>query len=286
MSIDKLHRYLFENADVRGQLVQLEESYQQVLSAHEYPKALQLLLGELMAASALLTATLKFKGDIAVQIQGDGPVSLAVINGNDQQRLRGVARWRGALADEAGLQELFGKGYIVITLTAQDGERYQGVVAIEKPGLAGCLEDYFMQSEQLPTRLYLFADGKRAGGMFLQILPSEKARGGDFEHLDQLTATVKQEEILSLPAADVLHRLYHQEQVRLFEPDEVSFKCRCSRERTARAILTIAKEEIDSVIAEHGRVEMGCEYCNTRYRFDSIDIETLFAGARVNETIQ
>ena len=286
MSIDKLHRYLFENADVRGELVQLEESYQQVLSTHEYPKVLQLLLGELMAASSLLTATLKFKGDIAVQIQGNGPVSLAVINGNDQQQLRGVARWQGQLADDASLQELFGKGYIVITLTPEDGERYQGVVALEKPTLAACLEDYFMQSEQLPTSLYLFADGKRAGGMFLQVLPSEKEHTEDFDHLNQLTATIKQEEILSLPATEVLHRLYHQEQVRLFEADDVSFKCSCSKERTAQAILTIAKEEIDSIIAEHGKVEMGCEYCNTHYRFDSIDIEALFAGAQVNETIQ
>ena len=286
MSIDKLHRYLFENADVRGELVQLEESYQQVLSTHEYPKVLQLLLGELMAASSLLTATLKFKGDIAVQIQGNGPVSLAVINGNDQQQLRGVARWQGQLADDASLQELFGKGYIVITLTPEDGERYQGVVALEKPTLAACLEDYFMQSEQLPTSLYLFADGKRAGGMFLQVLPSEKEHTEDFDHLNQLTATIKQEEILSLPATEVLHRLYHQEQVRLFEADDVSFKCSCSKERTAQAILTIAKEEIDSIIAEHGKVEMGCEYCNTHYCFDSIDIEALFAGAQVNETIQ
>ncbi|RYV03677.1 Hsp33 family molecular chaperone HslO [Shewanella sp. OPT22] len=286
MSIDKLHRYLFENADVRGELVQLEESYQHILSTHEYPKVLQLLLGELMAASSLLTATLKFKGDIAVQIQGDGPVSLAVINGNDQQQLRGIARWQGDLADTANLQTLFGKGYIVITLTPEDGERYQGVVALEKPTLAACLEDYFIQSEQLPTSLYLFADGKRAGGMFLQVLPSEKMHTEDFDHLNQLTATLKQEEILSLDATDVLHRLYHQEEVRLFDADDVTFKCSCSKERTAKALLTISKEEVDSVIAEHGVVEMGCEYCNTHYRFDSIDVEALFKGALVNETVQ
>ncbi len=286
MSIDKLHRYLFENADVRGELVQLEESYQQVLSTHQYPNVLQSLLGELMVASSLLTATLKFKGDIAVQIQGDGPVSLAVINGNDQQQLRGIARWEGELSDEANLQTLFGKGYIVITLTPDDGERYQGVVALEKPTLSACLEDYFMQSEQLPTSLYLFADGQRAGGLFLQVLPSDNDHTEDFDHLNQLTATIKQEEMLSLSATDILHRLYHQEQVRLFDADVISFKCGCSKERTAQAILTIPKEEIYSIIEEHGEVEMGCEYCNTYYRFDSIDIEALFAGSQLNETIQ
>ena len=286
MSIDKLHRYLFENADVRGELVQLEESYQQVLSTHDYPKVLQQLLGELMAASSLLTATLKFKGDIAVQIQGDGPVSMAVINGNDQQQLRGVARWQGELYDDASLKELFGKGYLVITLTPEEGERYQGVVALDKPTLASCLEDYFMQSEQLPTRLWLFANGQRAGGLFLQVLPSDKEHLQDFDHLNQLTATIKQEEILTLPATEVLHRLYHEEQVRLFDADDVSFKCRCSKERTAQAILTISKDEIDSIIAEQGQVEMGCEYCNTQYRFDSIDIEAIFAGLFINDTIQ
>ncbi|MCL1077143.1 Hsp33 family molecular chaperone HslO [Parashewanella spongiae] len=277
MSIDTLHRYLFDNADVRGEIVQLEQSYQQIITSHNYPKVLRNLLGELMVASSLLTATLKFKGDIAVQIQGDGPVSLAVINGNDQQQLRGVARWQGELKDNATLAELFGKGHLVITLTPEEGERYQGVVALDKPNLAGCIEAYFMQSEQLPTRLWLFTNDEKAAGIFLQVLPSDKDHLDDFDHLTQLTATTKPDEIFTLPAEELLHRLYHEEQVRLFEPVDVSFKCRCSRERTSAAILSLPKEEVASILEEQNAVELDCEYCNTRYRFDSIDVAAIYA---------
>ncbi|MGB0893104.1 MAG: Hsp33 family molecular chaperone HslO [Parashewanella sp.] len=286
MSIDKLNRYLFEEMNVRGELVQLNDSYQQILATRAYPKALQKLLGELMSASALLTATLKFSGDIAVQIQGDGPVSVAVINGNDKQQLRGLARWNGDIADDADLQQMFGKGHLVITLTPENGERYQGVVELSKDSLAASIEAYFMQSEQLPTKLWLFADGQRAGGIFLQVLPSESGELNDFEHLEQLTATIKKEEVLTLPATELLHRLYHQEQVRLFDADDISFHCRCSRERTAAAILSLTKEEVDSIIAEQGNIELDCEYCNTKYSFDSIDVAGIFAHAQPNETIQ
>ncbi len=283
---DILNRYLFDNADVRGELVQLQDSYQQVIGSHTYPPVLQILLGELLAATSLLTATLKFSGDISVQLQGNGPVSLAVINGNNQQQLRGIARWEGDLADDASLADLFGQGYMVITLTPDEGERYQGVVALDKPTLAACVEDYFNQSEQLPTALWLFADGKQAAGMFLQVLPSQEDHNADFEHLCQLTATIKAEELFTLDAQDVLHRLYHQEEVRLFDPIEVSFKCTCSRERSAAAIKTIDQAEVEAILAEDGKVEMGCEYCNAKYVFDGIDIAAIYANGTASNTQQ
>ncbi|MCP3129357.1 Hsp33 family molecular chaperone HslO [Shewanella sp. KJ2020] len=286
MNQDILHRYLFDNADVRGELVQLQDSYQHVIGSHAYPPVLQVLLGELMAATSLLTATLKFSGDISVQLQGNGPVSLAVINGNNLQQLRGVARWDGALADDANLAELFGEGYMVITLTPDEGERYQGVVALDKPTLAACVEEYFNQSEQLPTSLWLFADGKQAAGMFLQILPSQEDHNHDFEHLSQLTSTIKAEELFTLEAQDVLHRLYHQEEVRLFDPIEVSFKCTCSRERSAAAIKTLDRAEVEAILAEDGNVAMGCEYCNANYVFDGIDIAAIFANGQSANTQQ
>lgn len=284
MNKDTLYRYLFENADVRGELVQLADAYQSVVNAHEYPQVLRRFLGELMAATSLLTATLKFSGDIAVQVQGNGPVSLAVINGNNHQQLRGVARWDGELADDASLGDLFGQGYIVITLTPDEGERYQGVVALDKPTLAECIQDYFQQSEQLPTGIWLFADGERAAGIFLQVLPSEEDHNAEYEHLTTLTATIKQEELLQLPAEEVLHRLYHEEEVRLFDPVEVSFKCTCSRERSAAAIRSIEKAEILEILAEQGQIEMGCEYCNSQYRFDAIDIEALYANGSLTDS--
>lgn len=286
MNKDNLYRYLFENASVRGELVQLESSYQEVIAAHEYPLAIQKVLGELMASTSLLTATLKFSGDISIQLQGDGPVSLAVINGNNLQQLRGVSRWEGEIADDASLQQMFGKGYMVITLTPNDGERYQGVVGLEKDTLAECLEDYFHQSEQLPTKIKLFADTKQAAGMFLQVLPTDGNHNEEFDHLSILTETVKQEELFTLEAEEVLHRLYHEEEVRLYEPVAVTFKCTCSKERSAKAIRTVSKEEVDAIIAELGKVEMGCEYCNSKYIFDSIDIEAIYANAPSNDVTQ
>ncbi|NRD71998.1 Hsp33 family molecular chaperone HslO [Shewanella sp. VB17] len=277
MSKDNLHRYLFENTDVRGELVQLEKSYQEVLAAHDYPTVIQCLLGQLLAATSLLTATLKFDGDISVQLQGNGPVSFAVINGNNLQQLRGVARFNGELSDDADLQQLFGKGQMIITLSPKEGERYQGVVAMSQPNLAACLEDYFTQSEQLATSITLFANGKQAAGILLQELPSEDDHNVEFEHLTQLTATIKAEELFELEAEDVLHRLYHQEEVLLFDPVIVTFSCTCSRERSASAIRTVSREEIASIIAEMGKVQMGCDYCNTSYEFDSIDIEAIFS---------
>ncbi|WOT05187.1 Hsp33 family molecular chaperone HslO [Shewanella youngdeokensis] len=286
MTKDNLHRYLFENASVRGELVQLEKSYQEVIAAHDYPQAIQQLLGQLMAATSLLTATLKFSGDISVQLQGDGPVSLAVINGNNLQQLRGVSRWTGDIANDSPMQTLFGKGYMVITLTPDDGERYQGVVALDKETLAECLETYFEQSEQLPTKIKLFADTKQAAGMFLQVLPTDGEHNNEFEHLSVLTETVKQEEMFDLEATDVLHRLYHDEEVLLFDPVAVTFSCTCSKERSAQAIRTVAKAEVDAIIAEEGRIEMGCEYCNSKYTFDGIDVEAIFAIAPKSDTTQ
>ncbi|MCL1059432.1 Hsp33 family molecular chaperone HslO [Shewanella gelidimarina] len=286
MTKDNLYRYLFENASVRGELVQLEKSYQEVIAAHDYPLAIQHLLGELMAATSLVTATLKFSGDISIQLQGDGPVSLAVINGNNLQQLRGVSRWTGDIAKDAPLQALFGKGHMVITLTPNDGERYQGVVALDKETLGECLEAYFEQSEQLPTKIKLFANTKQAAGIFLQVLPTDGEHNDDFEHLSVLTETVKQEELFELEAEDVLHRLYHEEEVLLFDPVAVTFSCTCSKERSAQAIRTVAKEEIDSIIAEEGKIEMGCEYCNSKYVFDSIDVEAIYANALSSNVTQ
>lgn len=286
MTTDNLYRYLFENASVRGELVQLKNSYQEVISAHEYPFAIQKVLGELMASTSLLTATLKFSGDISVQLQGDGPVSLAVINGNNLQQLRGVSRWNGDISDDATLKQMFGKGYMVITLTPDDGERYQGVVALDKETLAECLEDYFEQSEQLPTKIKLFADAKQAAGIFLQVLPTNGNHNEEFDHLSVLTETVKQEELFTLPAEEVLHRLYHEEEVRLFDPVAITFKCTCSKERSAQAIRTVSKNEVDAIIAEQGKVEMGCEYCNSKYTFDAIDVEAIYANAVSSDVTQ
>ncbi|WP_393949000.1 Hsp33 family molecular chaperone HslO [Kluyvera intermedia] len=273
---DQLHRYLFENHAVRGELVTVSETLEQILDGHSYPQPVKNVLSELLVATSLLTATLKFDGDITVQLQGDGPMSLAVINGNNHQQLRGVARVQGDIPEDADLKTLVGNGYLVITISPAEGERYQGVVGLEGDTLAACLEDYFQRSEQLPTRLIIRtgeSDGKpAAGGMLLQVMPAQNAQPEDFEHLATLTDTIKAEELFTLPANDVLWRLYHEEEVTLYEPQDVEFKCTCSRERCADALRTLPDEEINSILAEEGEIDMHCDYCNSHYVFNAMNI--------------
>ncbi|WP_145519263.1 Hsp33 family molecular chaperone HslO [Yersinia mollaretii] len=280
---DQLHRYLFANHAVRGELVSVNETYQQVLANHDYPPAVQKLLGEMLVATSLLTATLKFDGDITVQLQStDGPLTLAVINGNNQQEMRGVARFKGEISNESTLKEMVGNGYLVITITPAKGERYQGVVALEGETIAACLESYFMQSEQLPTRLFIRTgevSGKAAaGGMLLQVLPAQERNEDEFDHLAQLTATIKAEELFTLPANEVLYRLYHQEEVTLYEPQNVSFRCTCSRERCADALVTLSEEDISEMLEQDGNIDMHCEYCGNHYLFDAVDIASIKNG--------
>jgi molecular chaperone Hsp33 len=273
---DQLHRYLFENVAVRGELVTVSETLEQVLANHSYPQPVKNVLAELLVATSLLTATLKFAGDITVQLQGDGPMSLAVINGNNNQQLRGVARVQGDIPENADLKTLVGNGYLVITIAPEEGERYQGVVGLEGDTLAACLEDYFLRSEQLPTRLIIRTgehEGKMAaGGILLQVMPAQNAQAADFEHLATLTDTIKAEELFTLPANDVLWRLYHEEEVTVYEPQAVEFKCTCSRERCADALKTLPDEEVDSILADDGEIDMNCDYCGSHYVFNAMDI--------------
>ncbi|AXY02188.1 MULTISPECIES: Hsp33 family molecular chaperone HslO [Vibrio] len=286
MANNVLNRYLFEDLSVRGELVQLDEAYQRIISSKEYPAALQKLLGELLVSTTLLTATLKFEGSITIQLQGDGPVSLAVINGDHDQKIRGVARWEGDIADDASLHDMMGKGYLVITIEPKKGERYQGVVGLEGDTLADVIEGYFANSEQLKTRIWIRTgelDGKaHAAGMMIQIMPDGTGTPEDFEHLEQLTNTVKDEELFTLEANELLYRLYNQDTVRLYEPQPVEFHCGCSRERSGAAIITLDKAEVYDILAEEGSVSLHCDYCGTSYAFDEPAITELYSEAEPN----
>lgn len=269
---DILHRYLFDNLHVRGELVQLSKTYQNIISAHNYPAGVKQLLGELVAATSLLTATLKLEGEIAVQLQGDGPIGYLAVNGSHDQKLRGIAKLKQE-TNGTGLNELIGKGSMVITIRPKQGEAYQGVVALEKETLAECLSHYFEVSEQIPTKIWLFhdADKVQVAGTLVQLLPDggdKEKQLHDFEHLCQLTNTIKQNEVFDLDAETLLYRLYHQEEVRLFDPQPVTYQCSCSEDKCLQAISQINEQEIDSIIAEQGNISMTCDYCLTTYAFD------------------
>lgn len=285
--MDTLNRFLFDNHAIRGEITHLEQTYQAILDNHTYPVAVQKVLGELLVITSLLTATLKFEGDIAVQLQGDGPLSLAVVNGNDQQQLRGVARVKSDIANNATLKEMVGNGYIVITITPKNGERYQGIVGLESDTLIGCIENYFMQSEQLPTRLFVktgvYNNKPVAAGILLQILPGNENTSDSFEHLCTLTQTITSDELFELSTEEILYRLYNQEQVRLFETHNVTFKCGCSRERCEDSLMTLPANEIDQMLKEDGgKIDIHCDYCGKHYIFDTIDITQIRAKQHTN----
>lgn len=270
---DKLYRYLFQNRAVRGEWVRLNDTFTETLNTHHYPTAVQNLLGEMLVATSLLTATMKFEGNITVQIQGDGALRLALVNGTDQQQLRALARVEGEIAENASLAEMIGNGVLVISVIPTNGERYQGVIALDKPTIRECLEDYFQRSEQLQTHLVIRTgefDGKAvAGGMLLQIMPDGTGTPEDFEHLMTLLETVKDEELFGLEAEELLYRLFHEEHVEVYPAQDTEFHCGCSRERSGNAILLLPMEEIEEMLAEkNGVIDMQCECCGTQYFFD------------------
>ncbi|MEI8623509.1 Hsp33 family molecular chaperone HslO [Pseudoalteromonas sp. B137] len=280
MQQDLLHRYLFNELDVRGELVQIESAYNEMIADHNYPDPVKALLGELLVATCLLTATLKFEGEIAVQLQGDGPVKYAVINGDDKQNMRGIARLQSEITGTT-VKELIGQGYMVITITPEKGERYKGIVPLEHDTLSECIESYFEQSEQLKTRLWFATDttegSAKACGLFLQVLPVDKQKSiEDFAHLEALSNTIKNEELLHLDANTVLTRLYHEDNPRVFEPQAIKFKCGCSRDKTITALVNIGQEELLKDVAEKGTVNINCHYCLKEYVFNEQDVKSIF----------
>ncbi|WP_283709778.1 Hsp33 family molecular chaperone HslO [Pseudoalteromonas prydzensis] len=280
MQQDLLHRYTFDQLDVRGELVQIEQAYNEMIANHNYPAPVQALLGELLVATCLLTATLKFEGDIAVQLQGDGPVKYAVINGDHKQNMRGIARLQSEVSGST-IQDLIGNGVMVLTITPTKGERYQGIVPLEHDTLAACLEAYFTQSEQLQTRLWFATDTTqghaKAAGLLLQVLPVNKEKSiTDFTHLEALSNTIKAEELLELDAATVLTRLYHEDNPRVYEPQAIQFKCGCSREKTITALVNVGQQALLDDVAENGEVKISCHYCLKEYIFNEQDVKSIF----------
>lgn len=273
---DSLHRFLFEHSQIRGERVHLDASWRTVLEHHDYPPLLRQLMGELTAAAVLLAATLKLHGSLVLQILGKGAIKLLVVECTGDLQLRATAKWEGEL--HGTLPELVGEGRFVITLDPRNGtQAYQGIVSLEGESVAEILQHYMSRSEQLETKLWLAADEQGAAGMLLQKLPEQDSHDTDaWPRVTQLAETVRREELLQLTTAELLYRLYHEEDVRLFEAKTISFHCGCSREKVAAMLKMLGREEIDGIIAEQGVVEIHCEFCNHRYVFDPVDAALIF----------
>lgn len=306
---DQLQKFMFSAAPVRGEIVSLRNTWQEVLTRRTYPAPVQTVLGEMMAACALLCANLKFDGTLIMQIFGDGPVKMLVVQCNSALSMRATARYGdaspNAIGDDANLVDLVnvnGNGRCVITLDPHNkvpGQQpYQGIVPLNGEdgpllSIAAVLEHYMRYSEQLDTRLWLAANTERAVGMLLQKLPGD---GGIVPHPGELDAdtwervctlgnTLSQDELLKEEPETVFRRLFWQENVRHFDPAPARFECSCSREKVGAMLKMLGRPEVDSVIEERGHVEIHCDFCNQRYEFDPVDVAQLFVASGLSEGV-
>ena len=295
-SNDLLHRFLFDDCDVRGEIVTLGDSYREVLSHNPQQPAIHRLLGEFLAAVGLLSSTLKFDGKIILQARGDGAISTIMAECNHHNSLRGIVRLNNEvelseeIATQGNLQQLLGNGVLVITIEPQRSEnfsgtieRHQGIVPMDADNLAGCLEHYFSQSEQLATKMWFAANEESVTGFLIQALPqqlitNEEDNRDKWETIITLADTIKTEELLELDHSTVLYRLFNEQPLRLFEPKALHFACSCSRERSASALLSIGKEEVESLLVEKGSIDIDCQFCNQHYHFSAEEVRGLLGG--------
>jgi molecular chaperone Hsp33 len=290
---DCLHRFLFEHYPIRGYLVHLDASWRALLEHRKYPDSIRDTLGEAVAASVLLASTLKFDGTLSLQLKGQGPMHLMVAQCSSQLGVRAVARYREAV-ENPGLAALSGAGNLTVTLENEDlTQRYQGIVPLSGDRLSDCLREYFENSEQLPTRLWLHADEQGASGLLLQRLSDDSVIGRDgsravpskaeiedaWHRVQLLSDTLKPDELKQLSDQAILRRLFAEDDVRLFESSPVFFRCRCSRERVIGMLRALGADEIRSIVEERGEIEVHCDFCNRGYVFDPIDAEQLLASS-------
>jgi molecular chaperone Hsp33 len=301
MMTDTLQKFLFEGSAVRGELVEISETWREVQARRDYPKAVKTLLGEMLAAAALLSANLKFNGSIVMQIHGDGPLQLLVVECDAELRLRATAKLTegGQVNDDATLPQLVnthGRGRFVITLDPKDKlpgqQAYQGIVPLDGDSVATVIENYMLRSEQLDTRLWLAADANVSRGLLLQKLPNEGgiAAPGE-ESLDtwdrtvMLASTVRNEELLGTDISTLMNRLFWEETIRVFDPKHPSFHCSCNREKVGNMLKMLGEAEIQAALEEMGHLAIDCDFCGQHYDFDKVDCAQLFAAPTTAEAL-
>ena len=282
---DTLQRFVFENTPVRGNIVHLNQTFHQALHQQLMPTGLRNALGELMAASALLSATLKMNGSLVLQIQSKGLLKLLVVECNSDFGIRATAKWNGEVHNDQNLFDLLEQGQFMITLDPKDGNQaYQGIVALEGDSISAVLENYMLRSEQIDTRIWLSCDGNSAAGMLLQKLPETMNQVTKIQDVDTwnrvgyLASTVTNDELLHLASETLLTRLFNQEDIRLFEASATQFFCSCSRDSVGNMLRMLGANELNEIIEERGEIEVNCDFCNTQYVFDKIDTTQLLAA--------
>lgn len=282
-SADLIHRFVFDDIPLRGEIVTLSQSFQRAVEHQSLEPGAKQLLGEFLAASVLLTETFKFSGVLTLQARGQGPVPLIMAEATNEHSLRGLIKFSEANAarvlPSSDLAKNVGDGVMTLTVDPDKGRRYQGIVPLENSDVAGCVSDYFSQSEQLPTRMWIFSNEHEVCGLFLQALPPQANQQLDSDTwltVSTLAETLTEDEALVLDHETILLRLFNEFSVRLFEPAALNFACSCSRERSLNALSALAREDAMALLAERDWIEMNCEFCGTQYHFGEQDLDELY----------
>jgi len=282
MTKDLMQGFMFSDMDIRGVHLRLDQGVDSLLQQQNYPAPITNLLTEIFIVSCLLSANLKLRGRLSVQIRGEGSIKMMMAecrqtsdDADQPFRVKGLAQFDETIDATASFVDLAAQGRLIITIEPEQGQRYQGIVAMDETSLAGCIESYFYQSEQLPTHIQLVSSAQGIAGFMLQRLPNtitdESQADLDWELVHALAATLTAEELSQLPAEQVLHRLFHEQQVKVFNPRPVEHQCDCSGERCGMAIMGLGKSEVEAMLQEQDAIVIDCHFCNSHYSFDKVD---------------
>ncbi len=279
---DGLQRFLFEHANIRGEIVHLNQTFDTIIHQHPYPDAIKILLGEAMLACVLLTGSLKFEGEVSLQFQGDSRLSLLLVQCDHKLQIRALAQYQAQVAD-IDYQDAFKEGKMVLNLTPfNQTQTYQSIVPIQSGSMAENLMYYFAQSEQLACHVTLAVEGNSAAGMLLQLMPGQDTskREEFWSYAVHIGQTITNHELLTLDNETILHRLYHETDIRLFDSRPIQFKCRCNVDKMKQALTLLGQADVYALLEEHGgKVTVNCDFCNQHYAFDAIDVALFFREA-------
>ncbi len=277
--LDNLQRFMFEHAAIRGEIAHLNETYQTIINQKPYPEKVKRLLGEALVCCALLTDSIQFEGDVTLQFHGDERLPLLLVQCNHHMQIRGFANYQHDHQD-IDFEAAFLKGKLVLTINQYNQtQSYQSIVPTTSLSMAENLMDYFAQSEQLSTRIWLAVADDKAAGMLLQLLPTQdvEQREDFWEYAVQIGQTITEQELLALDNITILHRLYHETELRLFDARAVRFQCRCSEEKMKQALRVLGESEVQALLQEQqGHIDVACDFCSKTYTFDAIDVTLLF----------
>ena len=276
--IDSLQRFMFEHASIRGEIAHLDEAYKIIMHQHPYPPIVRRLLGEALISCLLMVGSIKFEGEISLQFHGDERLPLLLVQCDHLLNIRAFAKYEkeGKDIDYAAA---FTEGKMVLIINQfNKTQSYQSVVPIRSTSMSENLTHYFSQSEQIATQVWLAVNEEKAAGILLQLLPGQDTQQREefWEYAIQLGQTITEDELLTLDNATILHRLYHETELRLYNARKVRFNCRCTPEKMKQVLTILGEKEVKELLVERGNVEVRCDFCNQDYQFDSIDITMLF----------